>query len=363
MPTFAGPWLPGSFTKNFSWGKDEGLRQLHESINVGFDGEMKPVRRADYRNRVAKLGRPDFIPLNFFLFNTIIDGESYLIVDELVFQALIAPHSERFDKLALFAFNFSIAGNWKGAQTGQRYPALWARAYVVERLAGDLRWNTSKISATDIEKYLIQSGRFKAETTRKVATNLNYLYKTGGLERFSANRIERWWVDALFLAIDRLIADREIDEGSTDPSELPSLLLQSKFVELTGVSTTEKSFAMAHLLSLYNICGGKRRFDADSVKDRIAVIIPEYVTTPPNDPRPQGALHPTNPRILKTIPRECAPLAQTVGFQIIWASDLETFDPDEFIRQRTNQAMVNLAQRGIMPQLTAEQLHKLTRGE
>jgi hypothetical protein len=363
MQPFVGPWLPGSFTKNFSWGKDEGLRQLHESINVGFSGELKPVRRSDYRTRVQKLGRPDFIPLNFFLFNSIIGGENYLIVDELVFQALIAPHTERFDKLALFAFNFSIVGSWKGAQFGQRYPALWARGYITGRLASSLHWDTSKVNATDIENFLIASGKFQAASTGKVATNLNYLYKTGGLESYETDRIERWWVDALFLAIDRLTSDREISGIETLASELPSLLLQSEFGNLTGRNTPEKSFAMAHLLTLYNICGGKHRFDPDSVNDRIAVIIPEYLATIPNDSGPRGALHPTNPRVLKTIPRECAPLAEAVGFQIIWASDLESFNPDEFIRNRAKQAMTNLDQNGIVPQLTAEQLHKLTREE
>ncbi|WP_159977811.1 MULTISPECIES: hypothetical protein [unclassified Novosphingobium] len=363
MPIFNGPWLPGSFTKNFSWGKGQGLRRLHESINVGFNGELKPVLRDEYRARVANLGRPDFIPLNFFLFNSVKEGKSYLAVDELIFQALTAPHSERFDKLALFAFNLSMVGSWKGAQAGQRYPALWARAYIADRLAEELQWDTANVSATDIEKYLSGSGKFQAETTRKVATNLNYLYKTGGLEGLASIRINRWWVDALFLAIDRLIADRELDGDNTSASELPSLLLQSKFAELAGPKTTEKSFAMAHLLSLYQICGGKRRFDPDSVKDRISVIIPDYVAAAPNDPRPQGALHPTNPRILKTIPRECAPLAQAVGFQIIWASDLEAFNPEDFVRDRATQAITNLSQQGVVPRLTAEQLHKLTRGE
>ena len=360
---FVGPWLPGSFTKNFSWGKNEGLKQLHESINVGFSGELKPVLRAEFRSRVQILQRPDFIPINFFLLNKIANGNSYLEVDELVFQALTAPHSERFDKLALFAFNFGIAGRWKGAQAGQRYPTLWARDYIIRRLSNELKWDTSKVNAGDIEDFLVKSGKFEAVTTRKVATNLNYLYKVGGLDNFAATRIERWWVDALFLAVDRLTADQGIDDGNAAASELPALLIRSKFAELTGPNSAEKSFAMAHLLSLYNVCGGRRRFDVDSVKDRIAVLIPDYMGATPNDQRPQGALHPTNPRILKSIPRECAPLAEAVGFQIIWASDLDGFNPDEFVKSRATDATKNLSKLGLRPQLTAEQLHKLTRGE
>ena len=58
-----------------------------------------------------------------------------IMVDELVFQAITANHTQRFDKLALFAFNFSYAGVFKGAKPFQRRPALWATAYVKERLA------------------------------------------------------------------------------------------------------------------------------------------------------------------------------------------------------------------------------------
>jgi hypothetical protein len=120
---------------------------------------------------------------------------------------------------------------------------------------------------------------------------------------------------------------------------------------------------MAHLLSLYNICCGTKRFEAESVREEIAVVLPDYHPYIPNDDRPQGAMHPTNPRILKTIPRECAPLAQRAGFQIIYADDLDGFDPDIFIQQRARAALHNLRQDGIQPTMSAEELHKLTRGE
>lgn len=84
--------------------------------------------------------RPDYIPMNFFLFNKVEDGESIICVDELVFQALSWEHGEAFDRLALFAFLLSFAGKWKGARQEQRRPAMWANAYVSERLAGDLGW-------------------------------------------------------------------------------------------------------------------------------------------------------------------------------------------------------------------------------
>jgi hypothetical protein len=356
-------WLPGSFTKNFSWGQGQGLRKLYENIRIGFDYQLRAVTRDEYRKRVAKAGRPDFIPINFFLFNAIQNGESYLIVDELVFQALTTDHSPRFDKLALFAFNFSYVGVWKSAKREQRHPALWARHYIIDRVARSFGWDTSRIDAADIERFLRASPHFQAETYTKVSTNLNYLYKIGDIAGFRASRIERWWVDTLFLAIDRLRADLEIDKTPAALNMLPALLLRSHFGELTGPVTPEKTFAMAHLLSLYSICGGPKRFEPESVRERTSILLPDYHWQEPNDDRPQGAMHPTNPRILKTIPRGCATLAESAGFQIVYADEIENFEPDDFVRRRAREAVRSLDRDGIRPTMTAEELHKLTRGE
>jgi hypothetical protein len=356
-------WKPGSFTKNFSWGTGRGLLRLYEHIRIGFGNKLEPVARAEYESRTASQPRPDKIPLNFFLFNEIVDGVDTILVDELVFQALTAPHSDRFDKLALFSFNFSRAGVWKGSLAGQRYPALWAQNYVVSRVANEYRWETGKISANDIEAFLRSSPLYVAETFTKVSTNLNFLYSIGGLSEYNTKRIERWWVDALFLAIDRLVADRHLDGITTASSELPGLLLRSKFRELTGPVTPEKTFAMAHLLSLYSISGGVDRFSPERVKDRTSVLLPDYTWQEPNDDRPQGALHPTNPRILKSIPRSCSKLAESAGFQIVFADDLEVLDPDDFVDKRATEAVDSLRRDSIRPIMSAEALHKLTRGE
>lgn len=356
-------WRPGSFTKNFAWGHGEGLKRLHENIKIGFGDELRPVLRDEYRARVALAGRPDFIPINFFLFNYVENGRSYIAVDELVFQALTADHGTRFDKLAIFAFNFSYAGRWKGGSLDQRYPALWARNYVLDRIAGKFEWDVSKVSALDIRQFLDSSPQYVAETSGKVATNLNFLYKISSLSEFRSRRIERWWVDAVFLAIDRLVADRQIDDKTTSAATLPGLLLHSKFLELTGPTSPEKTFALAHLLSLYNICGGINRFTPEAVQSRTAVLLPNYSWQTPNDNRPQGALHPTNPRILKLIPRECSALATSAGFQIVYADDFEDFDPEDFVKKRAREAVDSLKRDGLTPTMSADDLHKLTRGE
>ena len=44
--------------------------------------------RALFRERVAGYARPDYIAINFFLFNKISRGRDYIIADELVFEQL-----------------------------------------------------------------------------------------------------------------------------------------------------------------------------------------------------------------------------------------------------------------------------------
>jgi hypothetical protein len=197
-------WRPGSFTKNFSWGSEHGLVELYEVIRAGFDNTLTDVRRDVFRSRVSKLGRPDYIPINFFLLNQPRADGDYLLVDELVFQALSFPHSARFDQIALFAFIFSMVGTWKGARSYQEQPALWAKRYVADRIGPIFHWNTSRISADDIQRFVQADPRYHAQGSRKLATNLNYLFKVGKLEALVSSTLERWWVDALFLALDRI---------------------------------------------------------------------------------------------------------------------------------------------------------------
>lgn len=356
-------WKPGSFTKNFSWGDPRvGLIELHQIIRLGFGNRAEDIPRDEFRQRIVATGRPDYIPINFFLFNRPKDGVDYLCVDEMVFQAINWDHSPRFDKLALFAFNLSFVGRWKGASADQRRPALWANAYVRERVASGLDWNTSLVSADDIERFVKNDPRYKAATTRKLATNLNYLFLSGRLNEFPAERIERWWVDCLFLALDRIIEDRLLDRQVTDPSLYQSLLIKHDFLRLTGRASLEKELAIRHLALLYTACGGRDRFSEESTKERVRVRWPEIREFAiPNDSRPRGAVHPTNPRILKSIPAVCAMLARYAGFEEISPDELESFDIDQFIRDRTKAALDQLKERDIRPTMTAEEILKLTR--
>ncbi len=355
-------WLPGSFTKNFSWGqRQRGLIELHKVIRLGFANEVSDVPRQLFRERVKDAERPDFIPLNFFLFNKPVGTVDYIVADELVFQAINSEHSPRFDKLALFAFNFSFAGKWSHSTLDQRRPALWANAYVRERIAGQLDWNARSADANDIERFVAGDPRYRGKTSRKLATNLNYLYSIGDLAGFPAKRIERWWVDALFLALDRLIEDRALDRIGTFESDYSKLLSRFHFLTLTGGLSLEKELAVKHLISLYIACGGRQRFSYENVWERTEAVVGDVQRFLANDPRPRGAVHPTNPRVLKSIPWACAMLANYAGFEVLTPDELEAFDLDDFVRKGTRRALEELRKRGIRPTMTAEELMRITR--
>lgn len=357
-------WKPGSFTKNFSWGAPaNGLLELYESIRIGFDGQMEDVPRDIFRQRVSQSGHSEYIPINFFLFNKNKDGIDYLVADELVFQALNAPHTSSFDKLALFTLNFSYVGKWTGADAAQRRPALWANSYISEKVAGEYKWSTKRVSANDIEGFVSGNPRYKAKSARKLSTNLKYIYEIGHLSDFASKHVERWWVDALFLALDRLIEDRELDGKQTAPGQYGALLEGSSFSRIAGARSLEKDLAAKHLVALYTACGGRERFSDEHVRERTELTIPDVQWFAANDNRPQGAVHPSNPRILKMIPRACAMLARYVGFEMIDADELATFDLQAFIRTHTQQALTRLRDSNVVPTMSVEELMRLTRGK
>ena len=355
-------WRPGSFTKNFSWGRDQkNLKRLYDAIRAGFAGSLRDVPRESFRQRVAGLGRPDYIAINFFLFNRIEDGVSYLVADELVFQAIEFDHSPRFDRLALFAFNLSLAGTWKGAEPYQRYPALWARHYVTDRVAEAFNWDTAKVSANDIEKFVFDDPRYAAQGARKLATNLKFLYDIGGLHEMGSPIVERWWVDAIFLALDRILLDRKQVGRTVDDSRYGQYLAASRVLQLTKRSL-EKELALPHLIELYRACGKQSRFSDDQISELTKITLPDIESYLANDTDPVAAIHLSNPRIIKTIPRVCAQLARYVaGFEILDITELTELDIGEFIRSNLKRALEELKRNNVSPKISAEELMKLMR--
>lgn len=362
MDTTEEIWAPGSFTKNFSWGnKALGLSELYHAIRRGFDDRLEDVPRDLFRERLAQIGRPDLIPINFFLFNYIEGRESFLCADELVFQALSWQHSPAFDKLALFAFLLSLAGVWKGATREQRQPALWAKAYVVERVAPQLNWSAEKISADDIENFVSNDPRYRAATSRKLSTNLNFLLKKGQVGDFSAATLSRWWNDCMFLALDRLSEDALIDGVILGQNQLHSSLYKSGAMAITGGRSSEKDLAIKHILRLYSQLGGRRRFSEEYIKGKVAEQPGDLFL--PNSQEPHGAVHRTNPRILKSIPSTCIELARRAGFDVLTPVDLEQFSSVVYSEQKVAAALAFLQDRKIEPTMTADELLKITRSE
>ncbi len=364
MAPEADVWRPGSFTKNYSWGPSgSGLRQLHEAIRVGFDGKIENVRRDDFRSRIAPLGRPDYIPINFFLYNTTLSGVDWIVADELVFQAVTFGHSKRFDNLALFAFNLSMVGTWKGAKTYQSRPALWAHHYVADRLGRELQWDGRRATANDIQTFVAGSPLYTGEGSRKLSTNLAYLYAQAGLDHLKSKKVDRWWIDALFLTLDRVLMSRRSGALPIVEDNYDTYLVGSRFHEVAGSRSVEKDLASKHLLRLYKACGGTGRFDDEAVRARTDVLLNEVANYVANNNDPIGAIHPSNVRVLKSLPKVCALLARFAGFEVLDLGDLENMDTSDLARGNILRALASLQERGIKPSINSEELMKLLRGE
>lgn len=357
-------WHPGSFTKNFSWGPtDRGLKELHDVIRTGFGNTLEDVPRATFRARVAETGRPDYIPLNFFLYNKVKAGVDFVAVDELVFQALSFRHTSAFDKLALFAFNFSVVGNWKRATAYQRRPALWAFHYIADRVASQFGWSTKDVSADDIEKFVTSDPRYQAQTSRKLATNLAYLYKQGRLSEYRTKKAERWWLSALFLTLDR-VSEELLAEGKVPQEDrYEEYVIRYGFHLISGPRSVEKDLASLHFTKLYAACGGKSRFSEEATLERQKILLPE-IQHFANNPAPIGVFHRSNPSARGAVPRACAMLAQYIaGFDWIDIDELENFDVETYVRSRTQAALRHLKEHGISPTMSVEDLLQMTRGE
>lgn len=357
-------WHPGSFTKNFSWGPvTRGLKELYTIIRAGFANELTDTPRKVFRERVAELGRPDYIALNFFLLNERRFGTDFVVVDELVFQALTQKHSANFDKLALFAFILSRVGAWKNALPYQTRPALWAYHYVADRVAADFNWNTSQVTTNDIETFIANDNRYTGKTSRKLATNLAYLFKVGRLSGFESRKPDRWWLGALFLALDRMVDPTAIDNDGQSTAQLTRALAQSGFSMISGKRSIAKDVAASYFIPLYRTCGGRTRFSTESTQARQANLIPH----PPTNyiPEPVGLIdvfHNVDARARKSLPKACFVLARYVaGFEVIEDTDMSDFDIEKYIERTTREAIQEIKSSGITPSISADDLIRLMR--
>jgi hypothetical protein len=110
------------------------------------------------------------------------------------------------------------------------------------------------------------------------------------LHEFANARVDRWWADAVFLALDRLIEDRALDGRATPAAQYAGLLSEAGFHAIAGRPSLEKDLAAAHLIRLYEACGGRDRFSDERVTEKTARELPDESCPMPNDPRPHGAV-------------------------------------------------------------------------
>jgi hypothetical protein len=357
-------WRPGSFTKNYAWGPvSDGLKRLHEAIRIGFDGELGPVPRETFRQRLSAHQRPDYIPLNFFLLNRVIDGISCVVPDELAYQGLVFEHDRSFDKLALTVFNLSYVGRWRGAKKYQEYPAVWANEFVLTEIATNRNWDVAPISADSIQRFVASDPRYTGTTSRKLATNLSYMYKAGGLHEMSSLKIERWWVDSVFAALDRALEERGEAGADVPPERLVQYLTRSRFNSLAGKQSLNRDLALQPITTLYSACGGLDRLSKEAAEERQQLKLP-HIHWFANSDDPFFAIYPQDPNVIKSIPRACAMLAKELaGFEEIDSDELENWNILDYVRRKTKSALDTLKQRGIRPSMTAEDLMRMTRGK
>jgi hypothetical protein len=353
MTSYSEKWHPGSFTKNPGWGQEgEGLYRLHRAIRVGFANTVGDVRRAEFRERVEKDEKLNFFVIaNFFLFSYLKDGEDFIACDELVFQALHFPHTNDFDKLAIFAFNLSLAGKWKGAKPYQRRPAIWSNRYIVERLAKVHDWDSSKATSDDIQSYLENDKRWTAKTTRKVSTNLHYLYIRGGLPQLTTKLIERWWMDAAFLAADRLCGLGVV--RTLDQRALESAMVEFEFHPLSGGPNIERELLLKSMINLYISVSGLLRFKTETVIEDENLENEVFALVDRKVPRAPKAL-PASSRLTSN--------ELSLNYEVLNAKQLDQFDPDCFVREMTLRALSHIEANGMTPSIDSEELYEITRG-
>lgn len=339
-------WKTGSFTKNFSWGKAEGLKRLYDAINIGFDGKLQPVKRERFRERIAKEHYVDFIPVNFFLYNRIIGGQSYIEIDELVYRAIFFEHDDRFDKLALFSLLLSEVGTWNGAQEEQRQPAEWARFFVLDYLSKFEEWTTERFSKSEIQRFLKERPEFSGGT-EKLATNLSYVMNRGGLKDFPGDLTSGWWADAIFLALDRYSMNAG-NSISTIGTAIDALQ-ENDVIALTGPENRIRVDASKKLSQLYI---------ASQTISRLHEI--DKSNSPPNRTL-LGVLCRT-PLISKELPEITEKWLKDRLFVELLPYNTEIQQIDvETIYEGLKEGIEDLKRRGIQPTITGDELIKLVR--
>lgn len=212
------------------------------------------------REIIAKTASGDpLVPLNFFLYNLVLGGESCIVPDQLVLEAFTRDHDQSFDRLAMCALNFSRVGTWDRARPYQSHPAPWARRFLVEEVWNGTSWDVSKITSDKIEDFFSSGAMiYSSASPRKFATNLHYLYQQSSLIGLTSSEREDWWASALFLFLDRCLLDGEINQGML-AQDILAFIEAENFWALTAASPTLAPYAALSVIEEYLELGGLAR--------------------------------------------------------------------------------------------------------
>lgn len=350
MPPRPESWHTGSFTKNFKWGrKYPGLKRLYDAIRVGFDNQLIATPRDVFRQRLRDAKFRDFIPVNFFLYNRTENKNPLIVVDELAFKAITSDYDADFDKLAMFSLLLSDVGTWPTAKPDQNHPSEWARNYILDQSAIHEEWERIPLDANTIESYLTSNKRFVGQDARKLSTNLSFIFRKAKIADFDQTPPDRWWADAVFLALDRFFLDtlREVNLSTAE-----QVALGSNVLELSGGRTPVREEMASRVARLYVASHGLMRFSvADNERDS-------------NNPAPLIAVLSGSPRVEKTIP------------SLVWKwleerLFVSVYEPDDVPKELTKEeataqvreALRVLSERGITSRLTGDQIIELSRSE
>ena len=166
------------------------------------------------------------------------------------------------------------------------------------------------------------------------------------------NTIERWWMNASFLAADRLC--RLQFARRLTISSIREALDEFDFAPLSGGRSIEKSYALGRLLEMYIAVGGLARFE------RSVEAINSGMT---NDPRPYGLVDKMLPRAPKSLPAGVANTMQWLdaSYELLDFDELQSFDVDMFAREASIRALSSIRQRGITPTMSSSELMNLMR--
>jgi hypothetical protein len=111
-----------------------------------------------------------------------------------------------------------------------------------------------------MQAYFESNPDYDGVWAKKVSTNLNRIYALAGIKALKSGLTERWWGKAIFLALDRIAADRQWSKP-WPRSDICLTALQDEHVfELTAVPIDDGMMAARDIVDMYVDAGGPDRF-------------------------------------------------------------------------------------------------------